>query len=435
MSDAQATLDRVESRQTALWINSAKLVRSADWYAEQHASVEDAKSRFARFAPVIARLFPETLVSNGFIRSQLVPVENDISSDCGLAERLFVKGDHDLPIVGSIKARGGFHAVLSIAEQIALSEGLLIEGNYQSLAEEAARVVFSRYRISVGSTGNLGLSIGTIASTLGFSVIVHMSTEAKHWKRRMLRDRGATVVEHEGDYEQALIAARTTSAQDPSCFFIDDEDSTSLLYGYAVAAEELESQLKAIDVEVDEDHPLIVYIPCGVGGAPTGIALGLHLIFGRNVHCFFAEPIESPCFTLQMLSDIGSRPSIYDHGLSGVTAADGLAVTRASLLAADIARTVVAGTYTVAETTMLQHLYLAASERLRLEPSAAAGMSGPTTLMERAREQTSSDGLPFRFDKSTHVVWTTGGRLIPDEEYEPLRERGREANPSWKGIS
>ena len=72
--------------------------------------------------------------------------------------------------------------------------------------------------------------------------------------------------EYNDDYSKAVEMGRQDAAKDPNCHFIDDEDSEDLFYGYATAATRLKRQLEESGIKVDEDHPLFVYLPCGLEG-------------------------------------------------------------------------------------------------------------------------------------------------------------------------
>lgn len=391
------------------------------------ADVRAAQARFDRFAPLLAQLFPELKESAGHIESALLPAPA-MQRSLGLpasAGVLWIKADHSLPVAGSIKARGGIHEVLEFAESLALEHGLVtLDGDYTALAGPAARALFGQYQVAVGSTGNLGLSIGVMASALGFRAAVHMSADAKAWKKARLRARGVEVVEHTGDYASAVAAGRREADADPYSYFVDDERSLSLMLGYSAAALHLQSQFDAAGVRVDAAHPLFVYLPCGVGGAPAGIALGLRQLYGPHVHAFFAEPTQSPCFLVEMLSH---GASVYDFGLTNRTEADGLAVPQASELAAEAMRALLGGVYTVADDTLFVDLYrLREAEGLQIEPSAAAGFSGPGMLTgtDAGRTYLKQHGLDRTMAHATHLVWTTGGLFVPPEEYARFAERG-----------
>lgn len=398
------------------------------------ADVEAAQARFVRFAPLLVRLFPELADTGGVIDSPLMAtptMQGVLDFDAGVGD-LWIKADHSLPIAGSIKARGGIHEVLEFAEKVARDAGLLAEGDdYARLADADARALFGRYQVAVGSTGNLGLSIGVMASALGFRAAVHMSSDAKEWKKTRLRARGVEVVEHAGDYQQAVAAGRAQAERDPYCHFVDDERSLSLMLGYSAAALGLDAQLRQQDLLPDATRPLFVYLPCGVGGAPAGIAFGLKQLYGPHVHCFFAEPTQSPCFLVQMLgaemTGTGGNPSVYDYGLTNRTEADGLAVPRASELAASAMRELLSGVYTVADDTLFRHLFkLQAAEGLQIEPSAAAGFSGPgmLTRTDAGRAYLERHGLTAAMPRAVHLVWTTGGLFVPESEYRNFLDRG-----------
>ncbi len=383
--------------------------------------IADAAARFARCKGLLAALFPELASQGGLVQSPLedaAALRDDTWQGDALAGRWFIKRDDLLPVAGSIKARGGFHEVLSIAEDLAI-EGGLIEADTPrtQLTQQLCRNLFERHALAVGSTGNLGLSIGVIGAALGFRTIVHMSVEAKEWKKERLRARGVDVVEHAGDYEAAVAAGRAQAAMTPNMHFVDDESSERLFFGYSVAARELASQLEAAGCYVDRDHPLFVYIPCGVGGAPGGITFGLKSVFGDAVHCFFAEPCASPCMLLRLAEPENSALSVYDIGLNNETVADGLAVGRASPLVAPLMSSQLAGVFTVDDERLFVELGRVKRRMgIELEPSAAAALHGPSLLLrsEIGMQYLATRGIDAT--SATHVVWATGGSLVPDVE-------------------
>lgn len=409
-----------------LWVNPkySKFHIAMENISLSEIDVKKAEERLNRFAPYIAKVFPETQVDNGIIESPIVRIDNmkdelEKIYNKILPGNFLLKCDSHLKVSGSIKARGGFYEVLKHAEDLALEHNILnINDDYRKLDSDKVRQFFSNYSIVVGSTGNLGLSIGIMSAKLGFKVTVHMSADARQWKKDLLRSKGVEVIEYESDYSKAVEEGRKQSNADPNSYFVDDENSKNLFLGYAVAASRLEKQLKSMSITVDDNTPLFVYLPCGVGGGPGGVAFGLKLLYKDNVHFFFAEPTHSPCMLIGSMTGKHNKVSVQDFGIDNITAADGLAVGRASGFVGKTLENLMSGCYSVKDENLYRLLTkMADSEKIFLEPSALASVPGIAKILtsKEGIEYLKKNNLENKLENITHIAWATGGSMVPKD--------------------
>ena len=422
------TVKKIAEKQEIVWINPKEMD-----YREYEKNLpvsdeelKDAEERLKRFAPFIKKSFPETAETDGIIESPLEPIfamqkELEKKYETEIPGKLYLKMDSHLPVAGSIKARGGVYEILKHAEDLAIEAGMLsMTDDYSILADEKFKKFFSGYKVQVGSTGNLGLSIGITSAALGFEVIVHMSADAKQWKKDMLRSKGVTVIEYADDYGKAVEEGRKSSDADPKSYFVDDEKSMNLFLGYTVAASRIKKQFDEKGIVIDKEHPLIVYIPCGVGGAPGGVAYGLKRIFKENVYIFFVEPTLAPCMVLGMATGLHEKISVRDIGITGITHADGLAVGRPSGLVGKLMDSILSGIFTLEDYKLYDYLRcLDSSEHKRIEPSSCAAFEGAVTLMkhEESRKYI-EERIGKNIENAYQICWATGGRMVPHEDME-----------------
>lgn len=411
-----AAMPQMSDTYPTTWLRPAGPRRPASGIITS-ADVEDARDRLNRFAPVLAKLFDGDSW-DGQVRSDLIeyPHEQDGT------ETYFIKADHQLPMTGTVKARGGVYELLVQAERLGVEEGLIQPGDsLEKLITPEAKAALSKHKVIVASTGNLGFSIGLVALRFGINAEIHMSRDAKGWKKERLVALGANVVEHPCDYEQASAFARAAATQQ-GCHFVDDERSKTLFVGYAAAARELSEQLTTRGIEITAQRPLVVYLPCGVGGMPGGITFGLRAIFGEAVFPVFVEPIASACVFAALARGGGEAVSVYDYGLDNETIADGLAVPRASELVLDCVGQDIDAAIALPDTMARDWVKRAwADARLKLEPSAAmslAAIAPSKAALSGAPDITAK--LDFR--NAVHVAWATGGSLMPDADFQSLLE-------------
>lgn len=422
-------LTKLRQLEPVLWLNpNIKHMSNIPNLPINKRDIEEAEQLWQRFAPFLAKEFPETKRTDGVIESPLNKItsmkeELRKANSSFSSGQFYLKSDNELPIAGSIKARGGIYEVLHHAENLAIEAGLVTKNdNYEIFSNEKLKQFFNQFSIGVGSTGNLGLSIGIISAKLGFHVSVYMSADAKQWKKDLLREKGAHVLEFSGDFSEAIHTGREKTVENPKGYFVDDEDSKHLYLGYSVAALRLQKQLDEQSVQVDAEHPLFVYLPCGVGGSPGGVTFGLKQVFGDNVHCFFVEPTHSPSVLIGLLTGEMEKVSVQDFGLDNKTEADGLAVGRPSKFATAISHHLISGVYTIEDDELFKALALLADEEnIYLEPSATAGLMGPNKVLHSNYSKQND----LVTENAVHIAWATGGALVPKEDMKRFYKKGK----------
>ncbi|MCV3297182.1 MAG: D-serine ammonia-lyase [Oenococcus sp.] len=423
----ESLLKRLCDYQETLWLNpdyGTSLASASDVSSDvSQETVFRANRLLERFAPYLETVFPETQVSNGIIESPIQEMQN-IKEYLSIPGHVLIKRDDLMPVSGSIKSRGGIYEVLVFAEKLAAKNGFNPNtDDYRDLAQERFKKIFGQWKIEVASTGNLGLSVGLMASTLGFQARVHMSHDATEWKINKLRQNGVQVVIYNDNFSNAVTMARAASKKDDHSYFVDDEASKILFAGYATAGERVKQQIADLGIEVSKEKPLVVYLPAGVGGSPSGVAFGLKIQFGDSVMPIFVEPTHMPSVLLGMASGLNHDISVYDIGIDGKTAADGLAVGRPSLIAGKYMQNKLFGIATVSD----EHMFafqgmLKKLENIEAEPSAVVGIQG---LLASQKIK----AIP---SEATHMIWSTGGSMVPRETMNQYEKNALKYFAHWR---
>lgn len=429
-------LQQVSETDPVIWFNPNKKSMKETVMDISEDDVSEAEALMERFRPFLKRAFPELAATDGVLESPLqrmsqLKEEREKAAHIKIPGNFYLKADNELPVAGSIKARGGFYEVLKYAEKLALEAGMIQKGDdYAVFANESFKRFFSEHAIGVASTGNLGMSIGIISAELGFQVSVYMSRDAKQWKKDLLRQKGAHVFEYDGDFGNAIAFGREETNAQPNGYFVDDEDSENLFLGYSTAGSRLQKQLQEENITVDADHPVFLYLPCGVGGSPGGVTFGMKQVFGDHVHCFFVEPTHSPSVLLGLETQLMSDISVQDIDLDNRTEGDGMAVGRPSSFATSINDQLISGIYTIEDDDLYILLtQLADTEGMYVEPSATAGLLGPEKVLQTSYIKDHGI-LP---ENITHIAWSTGGLLVPDEDKEAFYEKGKSLQQNVSG--
>ena len=133
-----AVADAAALRET-FWLNEKKRPEK-NWNITEVCpeQIKDASDRLKRFAPYLKTVFPELEKTDGIIESELREIGHmkeflNLEYHAGIEGKLMLKMDSDLPVSGSVKARGGIYEVLKHAEDLALEAGMLKEDDDYSI--------------------------------------------------------------------------------------------------------------------------------------------------------------------------------------------------------------------------------------------------------------------------------------------------------------
>ena len=130
--------------------------------------------------------------------------------------------------------------------------------------------------------------------------------------------------------------------------------------------------------------------------------------------------------TLSMITGLKNEIAVSDIGLDGKTDADGLAVGRSSVLVSDVMKTLLDGCYTIQDEKLYPFLTdLADSEGIFIEPSACATFTGPSQAAADSTYLQRHGLTAEKMSAATHIIWATGGSMVPEAEMKQYYERGK----------
>ena len=330
------------------------------------ADIFDAVARWERFAPFMAVAFPETAAMNGIIESPLLPLEQmkpawEALNHQSLAGQLYLKADSQLPISGSIKSRGGIYEVLKFAEQVAMAHTDL------TYMDDYSVLATAKYDELFAQYGVIVASTGNLALSVGIMAATFgfkTTVYMSHDARQWKKDK---------------LRANGVTVEE-----LNTDFSSVIPVARAAAAKDDHTHF------VDDEGSRDLFL----GYAVAGVRLQ-HQLKVQGIKMDAAHPVV-----------------VY------LLAADGLAVSRPSRLAGKVMQTLLLGTATFEDDDLYRYLTkLVDTEDVMVEPSAAAGFTAIAPIMAQFPTLAGKD--------VTHIVWATGGDMMPESERQLDYELGQ----------
>lgn len=128
---------------------------------------------------------------------------------------------------------------------------------------------------------------------------------------------------------------------------------------------------------------------------------------------------------LGVYTNLHDAIAVQDFGIDNVTAADGLAVGRPSGFVGKAMQRLLDGYFTVTDEELYRLLaLLARTENIKIEPSAAAGISGIFRVLANEEYLLRMNLTTQHLKSATHIAWITGGNMVPEKEMSEYLAKG-----------
>lgn len=112
-----------------MWINPGLGPTASAQVPVRPAQVAEAEQNWDMLSPLLQQCFADLQNSGGVIASDLIDAASLATAmEHGIGQ-YFVKGDHALPVAGSIKARGGIYEVFLHALSLTRELGMIAPGS------------------------------------------------------------------------------------------------------------------------------------------------------------------------------------------------------------------------------------------------------------------------------------------------------------------
>jgi diaminopropionate ammonia-lyase len=238
-------------------------------------------------------------------------------------QQVLIKCEGERPL-GSFKVLGGMTAAIrAIARDAGISTSALL-----------SRQTSIDTRLICATDGNHGLAVAAAAARCGIEAHVYLPGTASAVRAQRIAAQGARLMQIDGTYDDAVIAARKAAQRREGLLIADtserddDEIVSDVLAGYELLTIELRSQLR----QRDHQTPSHVFVQAGVGGLAAAVAKGF-VEYVNGIKLIIVEPAAAACVAegLKQARPVrvaGSLQTTAEMLSCGLASASALAVLR-----------------------------------------------------------------------------------------------------------